>query len=181
MRCSVPGALALVALAATLLAGEACESRLPHPPYVGHTTSDLEAAGYPPPPARVEFIPRQPTKAAAWIDGEWSWQGKRWRWRMGRWVEPPAGARFAPWAIVRGADGTLYSAPGAWRDAQGREVPEPASLATGKTNLADVVDPEGNLETSGPSLRPEPSDAAADARDADEVPTEGTGDAGAGD
>ena len=172
MRSFVPRPLHLLGLASALAWIAACEGSLPHAPYVAQSTQDLEPAGYPPPPARVEFIPKQPVKATVWIDGEWTWQGRRWRWRMGRWVKPPPGARFAPWAVVRAADGTVYSAPGAWRDAQGHELPEPSALATAKTNLADVVDPEGNLETSGPSLRPEtdtqpdagePVDAEADA------------------
>jgi hypothetical protein len=155
----LPFALALV-LATLASAGElGCYGSLPHPVYVGQSTQSLESVGFPPPPARVEFIPRQPAKKgvkeAVWIDGEWEWQGRRWRWRLGRWVTPPEGARFAPWAVVYASDGTVYSAPGIWRDAQGREVTEPATLAIARTNLADVVDPEGNLETTGPSLKPE--------------------------
>jgi hypothetical protein len=150
-----PFGLALV-LATLASAGEVgCYGSLPHPLYVGQSTQALENVGFPPPPARVEFIPKQPAKNAVWIDGEWEWQGRRWRWRLGRWVTPPEGVRFAPWAVVYASDGTVYSAPGIWRDAQGREVTEPASLAIARTNLADVVDPEGNLETTGPSLKPE--------------------------
>jgi hypothetical protein len=52
---------------------------------------------------------------------------RRYAWKTGRWVVPPAGASYSPWAATRGRDGTLYVAAGAWRDDRGREVDEPVS------------------------------------------------------
>ena len=145
MRWYVHAAVAILA---------ACAGRLPHPPYAPQPTEALEVVGYPPPPARVEFVPPQPAAGAVWIDGEWVWQGRRWAWRIGRWIDPPAGARFSPWTLVRGDDGTTYYAPGVWRDAKGAELAEPATLVAARPNLSDVVDPEGELETTGRSIRP---------------------------
>jgi hypothetical protein len=142
----------------------ACVGHLPHPTYVAQYTSALTEVGYPPPPARVEFIPKQPSSDAVWIDGEWQWQGRRWAWRIGRWVVPPKGARFAPWMMVRGADGTVYYADGAWRDQRHEEVAEPPPLATGRPNISDVVDPEGELEHTGKTIRSSP-DSLADGAD----------------
>jgi hypothetical protein len=139
---------------ATLAVLGACVGRLPHPPYAGQPTSALETVGYPPPPARVEFVPPRPAPGAVWIDGEWAWQGRRWAWRIGRWVEPPPGARYSPWTVVRGDDGSTYYAAGAWRDARGAELAEPVALVAARANLSDVVDPEGELETTGRSIRP---------------------------
>jgi hypothetical protein len=164
--------LALAALAA-------CTARLPHPLYEAQPTAALESVGYPPPPARVEIVPARPSPRAVWIDGEWAWQGRRWAWRIGRWVEPPAGARYAPWTVVRGDDGSTYYAPGAWRDAKGGELPDPAAIATGRPDLQDVVDPEGELEQTGRSIRPvsETRDAGAP-EDADMADAEAGIDAG---
>jgi hypothetical protein len=145
MRWYAPASLAILA---------ACVGRLPHPPYAKQPTAALEVVGYPPPPARVEFVPLDPGRGAVWIDGEWAWQGRRWAWRIGRWVAPPPGGRYSPWTVVRGEDGTTYYAPGAWRDAHGASLAEPAALVAARPNLSDVVDPEGELETTGRSIRP---------------------------
>jgi WXXGXW repeat (2 copies) len=161
---------------ASLSAVAACGGPLPHPPYASQPTAALEAVGYPPPPARVEFVPVRPARGAVWIDGEWAWQGRRWAWRIGRWVAPPAGARFSPWTVVRGEDGATYYAPGVWRDEHGVEVAEPVALVAARPNGSDVADPEGDLETTGRSIRP----ALASSRDAGAEPTAaGIPDAGA--
>ncbi|HTB75292.1 MAG TPA: YXWGXW repeat-containing protein [Polyangiaceae bacterium] len=162
---------------ASLAVLAACADRLPHPPYARQPTTALETVGYPPPPARIEFVPPHPAaRGAVWIDGEWAWQGRRWAWRMGRWVEPPPGARYSPWTVVRGDDGSTYYAAGAWRDARGAELAEPVALVVARANLSDVVDPEGELETTGRSIRPAQTssgDAGAGA------PPEGLPDGGA--
>jgi hypothetical protein len=133
--------------------------------------------GYPPPPARIEFVPPPPAKGAVWIDGEWVWQGRRWAWRIGRWVQPPPGARYSPWTVVRGDDGTTFYAAGTWRDDRGAELAEPPALVAARANLSDVVDPEGELETTGRSIRPAQTASAADAGAG--APAEGIPDAGA--
>lgn len=145
MRWCAPASLAILG---------ACVGRLPHPPYGKQPTAALETVEYPPPPARVEFVPLSPARGAVWIDGEWTWQGRRWAWRVGRWVRPPPGASFSPWTMVRGEDGSTYYASGAWRDEDGGVLAEPAALLAARPNLSDVVDPEGEIETTGHSIRP---------------------------
>jgi hypothetical protein len=146
----------------------ACASDLPGPPYIPQPSAALVAVQYPPPPARVEFVPPKPPGEAVWIDGEWVWKARRWSWRSGRWVVPIPEARFSPWAVVRGADGTLYFASGAWRDANGQEVPEPHPIATAQAGMGQIIDPEGEQETTGrvhEPRKPRPSqpDAGPDA------------------
>lgn len=118
----------------------ACSSRLPHPPYAKHPTSALVAVGFPPPPAKFEFVPEQPSSDAVWIDGEWGWRGKRWRWKWGRWVVAPKGATFSPWTQVRDQDGNLFFASGTWRDAEGHDIAEPPTLARGRISAAELED-----------------------------------------
>jgi hypothetical protein len=139
--------------------------RLPAPPYVRQPTSALAEVPFPPPPARIESVPRQPEDRAVWVDGEWIWQTRRYAWKPGRWVIPPAGARFAPWATVRDARGTLYLARGTGRDDTGAEVPEPPPLATGVPGAAAIVSPEGKTLPTGPIVPADggSSSAAADA------------------
>jgi hypothetical protein len=135
-------------------------SRLPQPEYVSQTTSALERVPYPPPPARVEYVPEQPRAGAVWIDGEWSWQGRRWAWKAGRWVVPPEGAAYAPWIAVRDRSGVLYVASGVWRGADGGEIEAPAPLAEGRPRGGSVVNPEGETVEPGQVLHGrEPRDA----------------------
>jgi hypothetical protein len=137
------GALALV---------DCGSPRLAHPRYVGHPTSALIEVPYPPPPARVEYVPDPPQSGAVWVDGEWSWRGRRWAWRSGRWVIVPPDAAFSPWTSVRNGDGTLYFAPGTWRNAKGEELRAPQALALGSASPGSVVDPEGDIEPTGRNL-----------------------------
>jgi hypothetical protein len=137
----------------TLVVFLACGGDLPAPSYVQQQASALTSVRYPPPPARVEFVPDQPVSGAVWIDGEWVWRGRRWAWRQGRWVAPPSGARFSPWTMVRGDDGTIFYASGAWRDAKGQDVPEPAPVATARPSSGGVVNPEGETENTSQILR----------------------------
>src|SRR3954469_19970731 len=95
----------------------ACGARaLPHPEYVAHPQRALVEVPYPPPPARVEFVPARPADDAVWVDGEWVWRGRRYAWKPGRWVMAPSDAKFSPWTSVRDREGTLYLAKGTWRD-----------------------------------------------------------------
>jgi hypothetical protein len=135
----------------------ACGGRhLPAPSFVGQPQQALVQVPYPPPPARVEFVPEQPDGDSVWIDGEWVWQGRRYAWKPGRWVKPPGNAAFAPWATVRDTMGSLYIAEGAWRDAKGNEIAAPAPLRTGKPSPGAITDPEGETVE-------EPAIQAADA------------------
>jgi hypothetical protein len=145
-----------------------CAGDLPGPPYVPQPTAALVPVQYPPPPARVEFVPPRPAGASVWVDGEWVWMSRRWSWHSGRWVVPPPEARFSPWAAVWAADGTLYYANGAWRDANDRQVAEPPPLATGRAGMGQIIDPEGEQETTGKIHEPRkpklpPPDAGPDA------------------
>lgn len=150
---SVPTSRKLWATSVLVACAVACGGgKMPVPDYVQQPTSALVEVPYPPPPARAETMPKEPTKGARWIDGEWSWQGRRWAWKPGRWVVPPAGAKFSPWTTVRDKTGTLFFAPGVWRDAKGEEIDEPAAAGTGKAGAAAIVSPEGDPVPGGPNL-----------------------------
>lgn len=41
----------------------------------------------PPPPPRVEVIPRAPSPGHFWVGGHWKWAGRRHVWVGGRWLE----------------------------------------------------------------------------------------------
>ncbi|MGH7298409.1 MAG: hypothetical protein ACRELB_25945, partial [Polyangiaceae bacterium] len=148
-------------LLATLLA--ACAPGLPHPVYAPQPTAALEPVDRPPPPARVEIVPGRPSHQAVWIDGEWMWRRASWAWLPGRWVVPPAGASFSAWAFVRRADGTLWYAPGVWRDATGAVMAAPAPLALADVEAGAVVDADGSVESTGPILRARARPAASEA------------------
>jgi len=140
----VLSASAVMFACALFVAAASCRAKnLPAPEYTSHPTSALVEVPFPPPPARVENIPKRPNDDAVWIDGEWQWQARRWAWKPGRWMVPPPNARFAPWTSVRDRIGTLYVAAGVWRDSAGNEVPEPESVTTAKPAAAAVVDTEG--------------------------------------
>ena len=98
---------------------------------------------------------KQLVSDAVWIDGEWQWQGRRWAWAYWTMGTGRPRTNFAPWMMVRSADGAVYYAAGTWRDARHEEVAEPAALATGRPTISDVADPEGELEKTGNSIRPD--------------------------
>ncbi len=105
------------------------------------------------PPGRVEEVPTRPKPAAVWIDGEWTLRRARWSWMPGRWVEPAPGETFSPWVVVRGADGQLWHAPGAWHDAKGATIDGPPALATATVESSEVVNASGLTEPTGRTLR----------------------------
>ena len=139
-----------VTIASAVLACGA--SRLPAPPYVGHPTEALQQVAFPPPPARVEYVPPAPKSDAAWIDGEWTWQGARWAWKRGRWVVPPASAAYSPWTSNRDRTGVFYVAEGRWRDKQLRELPDPVPLTVGRAGGGPVTNPEGEEVPASPNV-----------------------------
>jgi hypothetical protein len=147
----------------------ACSAaRLPAPAYVPQATEALEEVDFPPPPARVEYVPARPADDAVWIDGESTWQGRRWGWKAGRWVVPPANASYAPWTTARDELGQLYFAAGRWRGADGGEVPEPTQLAVARTRGAEGNGPEGEPSPTAPNVSPGAAPARPGAPGAEE-------------
>ena len=139
----------------------ACGGTLPHPPYIAQPQTALVLVSSVPPPARVEYVPRRPAQAGAvWVDGEWTLRRGRWAWRVGRWVALPSGTRFSPWAFVRAEDGSLFMAPGVFRDVAGKVVDEPAPLAVGQADAAADIDPDGQTAVTGRTLRAPDAPAA---------------------
>jgi hypothetical protein len=131
-RC-VHSALHMILRALTLVLAlpslASCGRSLPTPRTGPQPENAFIEVPYPPPPARVEVLPKQPHAGAVWVDGQWLWQGQRWIWSPGGWVAAPARAYFAPWALERASDGRLRFAPPSWRDDRGHEIPAPPVLA----------------------------------------------------
>ena len=149
----------------------------PHPRWTRQPTSALSEVPFPPPPARVEYMPKAPLANAVWIDGEWLWGGRRWAWRPGRWVLARPGASFSPWVTVRNGEGTLFLASGVWRDATGAEMAAPKTLAGGAASPGAVVAPEGQMEVTGPNVEDDqiekkPEEKTQERKAADQKSTE---------
>ena len=140
-----------------ILLAVGCGSSLPEPsrsePIPVRAENAVEVP-YPPPPARVEFVPEQPRSGTVWVDGEWTWTGTRWAWTYGRWVAPPDSATFSPWKTARTPDGALLFVPGTWRNAAGKEIAEPEPLARGRARSERVPIPPGEDEETGPNQVP---------------------------
>jgi hypothetical protein len=150
----------VIVLLAALAAG--CGTSLPRPTFAPQATGFLVEVDQVPPPARVEVVPPRPAEDAVWVDGEWLWRRGRWAWLTGRWVKAPAGARFCPWAFVRGDDGRLWFAAGTWRDAGGT-VLDLKPLAMASVEAGAVVDADGATETTGPIVHDRPHPTSQDA------------------
>jgi hypothetical protein len=126
--------LTIAALVVALVLG--CGSGLPVPRTTNvRSPTDYIEVPYPPPAARVEIVPPRPTPTAVWVDGEWTFRGKRWVWEPGGWVDPPGDAYFAPWIATRRPDGKLSFAPGSWHGPKGEPIPKPPILAPAETAL----------------------------------------------
>ncbi len=153
MAASAFARYAFLALGLTVMVAFAwgCVRSVPRPSYVPQPQGALVEVPYPPPPGRVELIAAARPSGAVYIDGEWTWTGRRWSWRKGRWVVPPQDAKFSPWAAVRGEDGVMYVASGVWRNAKGDEVPEPPPVRESQLARGTVIDTEGEPEPVGPS------------------------------
>jgi hypothetical protein len=106
-----------------------CSGTLPQPVRTSPPAEAYVRVPYPPPPARVETVPKRPDKPSVWIDGQWTWDGLEYRWVSGGWVALPAsGVRFSPWDVRIRADGSFEFAAAAWRDGSGRALPSPPVL-----------------------------------------------------
>jgi hypothetical protein len=136
----------VVLLAAAL---GACARSLPRPAYAPQPPGALVEVTMPPPPGRVEEVPKAPNRSAVWVDGEWHWRRHKWAWQSGYWALAPLGARLSPWVFVRGSDGRFWMAPSVWRDAAGSELPTPPELAVARPGVAEVVNAAGAAETTG--------------------------------
>jgi hypothetical protein len=143
MRVVVPVRRAAL-LAALAGFAAACGARdLPRPPIGPNDAAGYVEVPYPPPPARPEIVPPQPSLEAVWIDGQWAWHGTRWRWSPGGWVAPPqSGTYFAPWMTARRADGVLLFTEARWRNPAGQDVAPPAMLAQARTSLTPTSSEE---------------------------------------
>ena len=117
----------------------ACGSSLPTPTIRQPPEAMLSfvEVPYPPPAAQVEIIPPRPQPGAVWVDGEWSWQGRRWTWETGGWVMPPAGSYFAPWRTKRLDNGKLLFSPGGWRAANDQPLAKPPVLVPAQNDFAE--------------------------------------------
>jgi hypothetical protein len=67
---------------------------------------------------------------------------------------PPPDATYAPWTYVRGPDGKIWYAPGAWHDAKGAVLDAPPALAVAVVDTGEVVNATGQTERIGRPLRP---------------------------
>lgn len=149
------GAACVLALGVKIAA---CGSGIPQPPAAAQPASALVEVDYPPPPARVEMVPKRPSNDAVWVNGEWLWQGRRWAWRPGMWVVSPKNAAYARRVVVRRGDGKLFYAPGSWRDAEGHEIPAPPEKIAHPSSGA-ITNTEGETEPTGVDV---PPDAGSD-------------------
>jgi hypothetical protein len=107
---------ATIALAVTL-AGVCCGAGVRTPLLGTHPAQGAEpvVVDYPPPPAQVENIDRDPGTPCVWVDGHWDWVGRRWQWFPGGWVRPPEGCYYAPpnmvWIQSTGRGVLYYTRP----------------------------------------------------------------------
>jgi hypothetical protein len=140
--------------------GLGCSSHLRHPSYAPQPAGALFEVMQAPPPGRVETVPAPPNRDAVWVDGEWRWRRHKWGWQPGYWAVAPHDAKFSPWVFVRGTDGRLWTATGAWRDSKGAPVPEPPKLAVAHVDAAEVVNAVGATESTASTEAAKPPAAS---------------------
>lgn len=100
-----------VALAACL-ALASCGGKRAEAPRGAHPANDAQVVPYPPPPAKVEELPPQPSPRCVWVDGYWDFSS-RWEWQAGEWVVPDPKCRLAP-VEQRRQGGQLWYARPRW-------------------------------------------------------------------
>ncbi len=80
---------------------------------------------FPPPPARIETLPPDPGPGCVWVDGYFSWQGRRWSWVPGafRTQQPNCYRSEMSLAWVPAESGALlyYAEPG-WYESSPNEA-----------------------------------------------------------
>jgi hypothetical protein len=153
-----PTLLAIAALAGVTIELFACGGRLPQPASATQPPDAFHEVPYPPPPAKVEYVPDPPRKDAVWVNGQWRWLTTDWRWERGGWYAVPAGLGFARWETRREVDGRLLFAPASWRDARGQEAPTPTLLAQATAGPASL-ELDGGAEVFDASLDASLADA----------------------
>ncbi len=88
------------------------------PSYPHPESAPAEPVTFPPPPAQIENIQKEPpARGCLWADGQWVWTSQRWDWHPGGWVRPPEGCRYSAPTVTwgaTGATGVLYYRPGRW-------------------------------------------------------------------
>jgi hypothetical protein len=126
-------------LALSFLVCAACSSALPEPLPIRQHPRAYQQVPYPPPAAFVELIPEKPDDRALWVDGHWSFQGKRYYWRRGGWVIPQPDSRYANCRIRYGSDGTISFAEAGFYDAQGNKLPDPPIVRPATTPPNEIT------------------------------------------
>lgn len=113
----------------TALVSMGCGSSVRVPPTGSPPTIDPTFApvDYPPPPAEVERVPRDPGEPCVWQDGYFTWSGRRWEWTHGKWVHAADACYFVePRLLYPETDGKqilLYAPPGWYRESGGAVSP----------------------------------------------------------
>jgi hypothetical protein len=105
-----------IALGWSLAGLLACTPRVPGPPLTDHKGDTPIEVPYPPPAARAEELPPQPSEDSVWIDGHHRWSGSRYDWIAGGWVRAEPGQTWAPPLLVRRRNGDLLYYEGGWRN-----------------------------------------------------------------
>ncbi len=117
------GALGVGALVLACAASTRLPPAGPHPPHI----QEFVPVAYPPPPAQVEEIPSGvKNPECAWVDGHYTWEGRRWEWQSGRWVVPAPGCYYAPPVVAwsKAGDARLYYTPPRWYKTGAAELSE---------------------------------------------------------
>lgn len=118
-----------LSMIAVVCAAWACSSTLRVPPSGSPPTIDpsFKPVDYPPPPARVENVGRDPGAPCVWQDGYWTWSGRRWEWTSGKWVRPPEACYYVEPRLLypqtEGQQVLLYAPPAWFREFNGTVSP----------------------------------------------------------
>ena len=111
-----PRALAGAALLGCALACGASIPLVPKGPHPAHV-QEFVVVAFPPPPAVVEELTGGASDPrCAWVDGHYTWDGRRWSWQAGRWVLPPTGCYYAEPVVAwaKAGEPRLYFTPPRW-------------------------------------------------------------------
>jgi hypothetical protein len=107
---------------------------------------------YPPPPAQVEFVPKQPRESCVWVDGHWNWIARGWQWVAGSWVIAPADCYYAQPSMVwlpSSQGSLLYYLPPRWYPKGAEQSEEDQPLERCAEPRACVVQTGGAVNIRG--------------------------------